>query len=304
MNKANSETSHDGSEGSVTAKKSQINWLAIAAWLVSFVTATLVLLGYGVSLAAESMLGIPHAAVFDSTFELMDLASVAILEILPTLSDALSQWTFYFGLYKEQGVMIGLFAAAWLVVTLIGRVWQPQRAVDLKSVKVSRPEKLYWGRTAKEYWLGNAIIVLALALSPLLAVLFVFAIVAMLVVLAIVPIIGMSAGTAHINKWVIAPEHCIQTVSLENRRQQIGVKRTPGEKTAHAANCVAVKKDRDVIAKGRVVFYTSKAVVLMENNGRAQRVPITDAIVEAVSDISERTTLSKSDKEDAKQKDN
>jgi len=79
------------------------------------------------------------------------------------------------------------------------------------------------------------------------------------------------------------------TVSLENRRQQIGVKRTQGENATHVAHCVAVKKDGGVIAKGRVVFYTSKAVVLLEDNGRAQRVPITDALVEAVSDISERT---------------
>ena len=108
--------------------------------------------------------------------------------------------------------------------------------------------------------------------------------------LASVPLIGMSAGTAYITKWVIAPEHCVQTASLESRRQQLGVKRDTHEKTTDFANCVAVKKEGKVIARGRVVFYTSKAVVLFESNGRALRVPTTDAIVEAVGDISENVT--------------
>lgn len=299
----NTKTGKEASEGSAPPKKSKTNWLAIAAWLVSFVTATLVLLGYGVSLAAETLFGIPHAAVFDSTFELMDLASVAILEIFPTLSDSLSQWAFYVRFYKELGLMIGSFAAVWIVVAVVGWFWQPQRSNGPKPVKIKKPERLYWGRTAKQYWLGQVLIVVSIAISPLFSLLGVIAIVVILTVLALVPIIGMSAGTAHINKWVIAPEHCMPTVSLESRRQRLGVKRDPSEKTTHVVQCVAVKKDGDVVALGRVVFYTSKAVVLMEDNGRAQRVPTTDAIVEAVSDISERTTTQdKSDKGSSKAK--
>lgn len=299
----NTETSKEASEGTIPPKKSETNWLAMAAWLVSFVTATLVLLGYGVSLAAENLFGIPHAAVFDSTFELIDLASVAILEIFPTLSDSLSQWALYVKFYKELGIMIGSFAAIWIVVAVVGRFWQPKRSNGPKPVKTKKPERLYWGRTAKQYWLGHALIVVFIAISPLFSLLGVIAILVMLTVLSLVPIIGMSAGTAHINKWVVAPEQCMPTVSLESRRQRLGVKRDPNETTTRVAQCVAVKKDGNVIALGRVVFYTSKAVVLTEDNGRAQRVPTTDAIVEAVSDISERTTVQdKNDKGNSKAK--
>ena len=299
----NTETGQEANKGSAPPKKSETNWLAMTAWLVSFVTATLVLLGYGVSLAAESLFGIPHAAVFDSTFELMDLASVAILEIFPTLSDSLSQWALYVRFYKELGFTIGSFAAVWVVVAVVGRFWQPKRSNEPKPVKTKKPERLYWRRTSKQYWLGHALIVVSIAISPLFSLLGVIAIVVILTVLAIVPIIGMNAGTAHINKWVIAPEHCMPTVSLESRRQQLAVKRDPSEKKTRVVYCVAVKKGGGVIALGRVVFYTSKAVVLLEDNGRAQRVPTTDAIVEAVSDISERTTtLDKSDKGSSKAK--
>src|ERR1035437_6544388 len=139
----NTETRNGASEGATSPKESKTNWLAIAAAVASFTTATLVLLGYGVSLAAETLFGIPHAAVFDSTFELMDLASVAILELIPALTDSLGQLAFYTSLYKTRGIIIGLCAAGWLVVAVVGYFWMPKTSNEIKPNRAKKTERLY-----------------------------------------------------------------------------------------------------------------------------------------------------------------
>lgn len=286
MKNTATEKAIDSRENEVAHKKSNTNWIAVGAWLVSFVTATFVLLGYGVSLAVESLFGIPHAALFDSTFELLDLASIAVLEILPTLSEWLTNWENYEKLYKPYGIFIAIIVAIWTIAAVAGWCWQPKRKKNAaKPVATTQSERRYWGRTAKGYWMTYLGLVFGVVLYPLVSLLGVVVLLFGLAILAMVPIIGMGAATAHVNKWVIAPEHCMPIRSFEVRRQLLARPPKAREPSVNVAYCVAVKKEGNVIAQGRVVLYTSKAVVLVDESGRAQRVPTGDAIVEAVGDI-------------------
>lgn len=50
-----------------------------------------------------------------------------------------------------------------------------------------------------------------------------------------------------------------------------------------AVQCVAVAKDDKLIGRGRVVFMTSKAIVLFEpKDGTVRKVPTADAVIEVV----------------------
>lgn len=102
----------------VKEKRKEISWFAVASSLVSGVTVTLALLGYGLSLAAENLFGIPHAAKFDSAFELIDLARVAVLQIIPAIGQTLSKWAFYVNLYRAQWPTIILAVAAVLLMAV------------------------------------------------------------------------------------------------------------------------------------------------------------------------------------------
>lgn len=215
----------------------------------------------------------------------MDLASIAVLEIVPATFEVLTQWRFYAKLYGDLAAMLGTALLLWTFLAILAFYWRPKISQNRKSstLKETLPP---WKRGAKQYWLFNSLMVLCISVSPLLSLVSVLALVAVLVMLAIVPIIGMTAGTAHINKWVIEPERCMQLESVQDRRRRIGHTESADRKGVKVAQCLAVWKDQKVIARGRVIFYTSKAVLLLEESGRALRVPTADSVVEAVSDLS------------------
>ena len=247
---------------------------------MSIVTVTLALLGYGVSLAAENLFGIPHAAMFDSAFELIDLASVAVLQIIPAIGQALSKWAFYVNLYRAQWPTVILAVAAVLLMAVVGWYWPDLRSNLVKAYAGKKTNDLNGARSAVQYWFMHALRMLFIFLSPLLALLGIVVIVLGLALLAMVPIMGMTAGEAYVKEWVLDPDHCALSSDWKNRQQGPHGKDKPG------AVCVAVTKDGKNVARGRVVFSTSKAVVLFDpKSGRTQRVPISDAVVEVVDDL-------------------
>ena len=177
----------------VKEKKKEISWFAVAASLVSIVTVTLALLGYGVSLAAENLFGIPHAAMFNSAFELIDLTSVAVLQIIPAIDQALSKWTFYVNLYRAQWPTIILAVAAVLLMA-VGWYWPDLRSNLVKAYSGKKTNDLNGGRSAVKYWFMHALMMLFIFLSRLLALLGVVVIVLGLAFLTMVPIMGMTTG--------------------------------------------------------------------------------------------------------------
>lgn len=262
---------------------SNINWFAVAAGVVSIGSVVMVLLGYGVSLAVETTFGLPHAAVFDSTFELMDLASIALLELIPSVVHTLEDGSLLTGLYKAFGPVVEIMAGLFLVLALVGWFFEPPRRSADKRPASTPQARLHWGMSAKRYIWGNALLGLGILLYPLLSLLGVIAILLIATVLAIVPMIGMSAGNAYISKWVVAPEKCRSAIALDAMRDTSRPKPPIAAKSGRSVNCVALKKDQELVASGRVVFYTSKAVVLVDESGQAKRVP-TDGLVVEVTD--------------------
>ncbi|MDQ5944739.1 MAG: hypothetical protein QG619_156 [Pseudomonadota bacterium] len=75
MSEAQEKNGQQGAEGSNGSGGFGF-WITVSAAAISVGTVILMLLGYGVSLAVEGKFGIPHATVFESGFELLDLASI------------------------------------------------------------------------------------------------------------------------------------------------------------------------------------------------------------------------------------
>ncbi|RFO97578.1 hypothetical protein DIC66_06855 [Rhodoferax lacus] len=262
-----------------------MNWVALGAGLVSFGTVALVLLGYGVSLAVESTFAIPHAAVFESTFELMDLASIAMLEMIPALTQALADGSLILRVYRSFAPLLGVIVGLLVLLGGIGWFCEPPRKPDPQATpaRSTKPaSRLHWGLTARHYLMRYALLGLWVLLSPLLSLLGILATVLLAAVLAIVPVIGMSAGKAHIEKWVLGPAQCRPVQTLDALRRSTRLAADSSASAPRYADCVALTKDAARIAAGRVIFYTSKAVVLVDDTGRAKRVPTGDVVVEVI----------------------
>lgn len=113
----------------------------------------------------------------------------------------------------------------------------------------------------KDGYLSDISRLAAVFLALLISVPFVLVVssvvtIVLVVVPSIFPAMGMSAGEAHIQRYVLAPLKCTPVVSREDRLK--GGDRT-GKPTA---TCLRVSNDRRSLGVGRSVLVTSSAVIL------------------------------------------
>lgn len=276
--------SEDSTLTSRVKPKPSINWFAALAGMVSFGSVCLILLGFGVSLAVERRFGLPHAAVFDSTFELMDLASIAAVELIPSVMRDVFNGSLPLILYKVLGPVVASIAVLFGVLTLIGWLYEPSKNRTQHLVGATALDRWVGGLTPQRYLWRNALIGLAILLYPLLSLIGVIAFLLLAAVVAIVPILGMDAGNAYIDKWVIAPEKCRPPASAVQPSETLDINALRQATATRFAKCVALKKDKEWLASGRVVLYTSHAVVLLDSMGKIKKFPTSGVTVE-VTDV-------------------
>jgi hypothetical protein len=102
----------------------------------------------------------------------------------------------------------------------------------------------------------------------------------MIVVVAILPMLGETAGREYIKDYVVTPTSCKPVRSRESRLSSEPSPERP------QASCVAVCKDSTLRGFGRVVFGNASTLVLYEpDTGAAARVPVADATVLAVDNL-------------------
>lgn len=278
-----------------------ISWLALAGMLFAALSVVALLLGFGVTLAVEVVFGMPHAAVFESTAELLDLSSTALMEIIPTIVKFILEPQSYIRLYEENLLsLMAISGSTVLVIFFIGlmKFGKPWRSIKFPEIR--KPQFLGVlaihsndGKTSFGKFLVASFAAIILPFfTPLLAVALVAIVLYLSIFFAMVPLIGMNSGVSYIEKWVLEPQSCHSTQSpadilkgLRERRNHKASLPDTSNPSSKAATCVAVRKDKEEIARGRVVLHTSKAVLLLAKDGQVRRVPTTDAVIEIVSDI-------------------
>lgn len=241
-----------------------MNWIATGAAVFSFGTVVLILLGYGVSLAVDLTFGLPHAAVFESTFDLVDLSSIAVLGLFSSMAD----WSFFSYLLAGFGVLLGFSILALLLGALVAWI----------SWKTLHSRRLIAKPFVRE---GASIIAISLSIPLRVVIAFVIA----STVLGVPPVLGAYVAKAHFEKWVIGPSKCWQSKDLQTMRDHPQTIPLRSANTERVANCVALKKGNALITRGRVVVQTSKAIVLVDDSGKARKFPTEDFVIEPVDSL-------------------
>ena len=252
-------------------------WVTVSAGAISIGAVILMLLGYGVSLAVEGRFGIPHATVFDSGFELLDLASIVFFQSIPAIGKLLGTWQTYRDAYTQLMPFLVFMWVAWVTAALWG--WRRKIYLKPRAEKRTAPSEK---ERRKSYLVKIAGMLTLISVSPLVSLLGVVIIQIAMVLLSMFPYAGYMAGVAYIDEQVLKPDRCMPLIGLEQRRKPSRESNTASQPVAQ---CVAVKKDRETVADGRVVFATSKAIVLYRPDGSVKRVPLDDSVIEVVSSL-------------------
>ncbi|MDP9965787.1 hypothetical protein J2W37_003514 [Variovorax paradoxus] len=251
----------------------------------SLVGLVLALLGYGVALAAEDRFGIPRAQLLDSTMDMLDLSAWAVLRIISTGFEAFGSLALYVRALKGATPAALILLAAWLVTSLVtSRRGKRKAAIPAESpVPDAPPSKpaSFCAALKATWWLPVGVVV-----TPLLMLLGALTIVVAMTLLAIIPILGMSAGQAYIDEYVVGAENClpIRNRATRLKQQELPKATSPG---TPSAQCVAVTfTEGDLRLQGRVVFALSKAIILYDpETGSVKRIPTESAVVEVVSSL-------------------
>lgn len=271
---------------------SRLGVLGVSAAIVATVTITLILLGFGFSLAIESRLALPHASLYESSVELIDLGSIAALAIFGKLSKQLTLLSTYMQLITQTWQS---FWAPFTFLLLFVLFFATPKVVEKIKNNALLAKRWLWDSGVKGIF-ARVVAMLILGLTVLLSpVVFYLGLVVVMVMLSIVPIIGWSAGLHFITEVAFNNNQCapLPSVNLYHLQKSGEAKNNAGK---NFTQCVRVVKENTEIGRGFLLLSTSKAVVLYHPDGLASRVPITEAIIEVtdtLSDLSHKTDVIK-----------
>ncbi|MGX9773071.1 hypothetical protein ACWYXN_06100 [Janthinobacterium aestuarii] len=272
-------------------KKSEKKTVTFARLLTVFsiVGTGLASIGFGVSMAVNDVLSLPHETLFSSTLDLIQLSIWGISQFINGLVGIKSIWPAY------VDFIINMASPAWflfLCVTtyvIFGKRitpiinWVRKYASRIKE-KTIIPKKEDSKKTLILKCAGFASI-WTIGVSILF---FAFFFVTIIVsgVLIFTTTAGLQAGYLHIQQYVIAPQSCRPLRTREER-----LKKRTGAAPSYA-DCVAVSSDRRNLGRGRLVFATATSVVLFDpKSGTTWRIPTKDAVVETVDTLDETPSL-------------
>ena len=264
------------------------HWLGVVLALASTAGIVLALLGYGVALAVQSTLGVPHATLFSSATDLFNLGGWAVAQVLQSISRP-DSWAVVAEVWEhlsptiwrlwKTSFVLSIVFFAFLALRWYGRRGLKSAAAQHARAKLRKSlEDKRWLETLARVLFIPAFVTLA---APAMVIGGFLVLLALSATLAFVPIAGLSAGEVHIRHWVVEPKVCISRQqridTLMQRAPKIEGKRPRG------ADCVAVIRGDGKVEKGRLVFATTGAVVLYDPAGNSvRRVPTEGAVVEAI----------------------
>ena len=282
------DTNSDSAESKQNSD-SEFGLFKFSAAAVAALSLTLILLGFGVSLAVESRLALPHSSLYESSVELLDLGSVAVIEILPKLFKNLGEIRTYLDMILHMWGSLWYAIAFYVLAVVVVFYLKYVRKVDFKAKKDEA--KAFLGQGNEKGFVVRACLFLLLFLAGLLSPVIVYFSLALgMLVLAFVPMLGWMAGLAYIDEVAMNDRACAPLPSVQihlaRKAQQASGKSAEAKDEPELAQCVKVSKDGEEIS-GRLVLSTSKAVVLYLPNGKARRVPLGDALVEVIDQLPE-----------------
>lgn len=266
------------------AVKKASNSMTWGITIISAISLTLTLLGYGVAMAVETTFGIPHQTVYTSILDLLGLSVYAMISVVLGI-DAI-KWQ----PMLEQAWPIGLVATAGMFIFICGPLYSGTRQAKTlmgpnsfwryfwRPTKHDSSGRLLAKEVIKSGLLGGFIFI-----SPLLVA---GGLLFTVILISIVPIFGIQLGTLYFRKFVISPATCEPVRAHAALLQVLSTPRKKNVPVISTANCVALFKDATRVAIGRVVVSTPSAIVLFEPvSGSTQRVPIGELTVQVVDHV-------------------
>ena len=255
--------------------------------IISTVSLFLTLLGYGVSLAVETIFGMPHQTVYSSVLDLIGLSVYALLSMVLGLGD-IAWWPLF-----DQVWPTSLIATAGMFILMCSTIYLKHRS-DRASARTRRFWQFFrWPnngdsttRLVGKGTIGSIAFGAVVFITPFVIMV---ALMAGIFLLSVVPILGMQLGSHYFERYVVRPTMCMPVRSSAALIQAWSAPRNKNGSTASTATCVGLLKDGTQIAAGRVVVSTPATIVLFDPaSGAVRRIPIGEVTVLPIEALGSR----------------
>jgi hypothetical protein len=262
MNKNDTETPDVVDKNPGKSLAETIQTIAIGFTIfITIGTTFLIALGYGVAVEVENKFGTPHASLYESVFDLIDLG-------------------FFFSVNYSLLLAFGVLCFLGLILFVYKLTQIKSFRKNLQSPNFFNFEK----GSAKGAWLVGIIGIFGLPLSIILLLIFITILLCNLVI----PVqCGTIMADIHFNNYVIGAKQCKSGYFSNEKPVQNPDKQT-GKSKEYAINCVIVTNGKEEIGRGYVALSTSKSLLLYNpKTHEAVRVPTENAKIQTVTDLSE-----------------
>jgi hypothetical protein len=239
-----------------------------------------------VAVAAEAQFSIPASLIAKSAFDYAELSPVGVARIAEGVSHVPENWHALFGTWQTfLLVLFGSFVGL-LGLRVIAKFRSETRAPSKVKVKERVLEHLDFANRQLPWWravahaAGGAIgfSILGTAAQALFILAVWVVLILGILMLSVVPLIGYGAGKKYITDYVVMPSACSLPAARVDRLSSVS-----RIEQSHAS-CVAICKDGELAAQGRVILSTSSAVLLYDpDSGDAVRVPADGAVVKSIA---------------------
>ena len=281
--------SSDAKQTSGRPPRSETSVLAKFALVLPLIYIALCLIGFGVSLAVESHLGIPHSSLYKGQIDLLDLSSIGMLYLLPLITKIAvdinnNPLTFVGHLFSQQWLSNGLGTAVFALIIAVAayfllglRFHQQSPALSKKSWMEKTFEHIAtWLAKAKEalrrkVWRAVLAAGIGALFQPLSALLAALALIVVALILSMPVVIGIASGKALICQDTHgAAMGCSPAVPV--------VKTAPPKSPAQQVIDVHLKDGKDVA--GIYILSTPSAVLIFQPQTRQAMAVATESIAD------------------------
>lgn len=278
--------------------KSKLDWLGTVFKLSALCVFVFYLYGYGAAVGYAGHFGIPQSALISSPSDLLGIASETLLHQTLHFFNTSGVFAYIWSVLKSTVslfLIYGLlFALLWFaIITIVKnerrRAYLSRITNSIFPAAIVQLNESLFKTFVRSIWHGILFVTANLAAQSALL----FAIFAVFIGVVSVTIIGYSAARSHAEQDIIRPINCasihsrvqfLDSLEKQNTAKSAGTKAAPTEKRA---NCVKVTftdaKGTKTIA-GRSVIAGSDYILVYETNGKATRIPLKAAVVEAADD--------------------
>lgn len=250
---------------------SKVTW---GITIISAISLTLTLLGYGVSLAVETTFGIPHETVYASVTDLIGLSLYAVIPALMGLGK-LTWGPLFQQAWPPSLIGAGVCFFMFLCALVFSRYLKDRTGDGMKRFfrVVALPvEQSSTKLLAGKGLIGSILFGGVMFITPFVMV---AALMTSIVLISTVPMIGMQLGENYLHEFVTAPTACLPVRTRTTLMRAWSARQQQKAAPASAATCVTLLKDKDRVASGRVIVSTSTTILLFEPvSGSTRRVPI------------------------------